>query len=64
MLNEISFRMLHRHGDEYVPMVEHTAVDHDQERGWLRGARIFRCSSCEEEIVLVPPTEEPGDQAS
>ena len=64
MLNDVSFRLLHRHNDEYVPMVEHTSTDHDIERGWLRGARIFRCSTCEEEVVLVPPTEEPGDQSS
>ena len=64
MLNDVSFRLLHRHGDDYVPMVEHTAADHDPERGWLRGARIFKCKTCEEEVVLVPPTAEPGDQSS
>lgn len=64
MLNNVSFRLMHRHGDDYVPMVEHDAADHDPEKGWLRGARIFRCTTCEEEVVLVPPTEEPGDQST
>ncbi|HEY8239701.1 MAG TPA: hypothetical protein VIF63_09720 [Candidatus Limnocylindrales bacterium] len=64
MLNEVSFRLMHRHGDDYEPMVEHTSADHDPEKGWLRGARIFRCRSCEEEVVLVPPTNEPGDTSA
>jgi hypothetical protein len=65
MLNDVSFRLMHRHGEnDYVPMVEHTSTDHDIERGWLRGARIFRCTTCEEEIILVPPTDEPGADAS
>ena len=60
MLNDMAFRLMHRHGDDYVPMIEHTAADHDPERSWLRGARIFRCSTCAEEIVMVPPDAEPG----
>ena len=64
MLNDVSFRLMHRHGNEYVPMVEHGAPDHDPEKGWVRGARIFRCTSCEEEVVLIPPTEEPGDRSA
>jgi hypothetical protein len=64
MLNDMAFRLMHRHGDDFVPMIEHTNADHDPERGWLRGARIFRCSTCDEEVVLVPPGEEPGAEAS
>jgi hypothetical protein len=65
MLNDVSFRLMHRHGgDDYVPMVEHGAVDHDPERGWLRGARIFRCKTCEEEVILVPPTQEPEEKTA
>jgi hypothetical protein len=65
MLNDVSFRLMHRHGEnDYVPMAEHTSTDHDIERGWLRGARIFKCTTCEEEIILVPPTAEPGDQST
>ena len=58
-------QLLHNHGDgNYVDMVEsrdHDTADHDPERSWLRGARIFKCSSCADEVVLVPPTDDPGD---
>ena len=45
-----------------IPMVEgsnHDVASHDPERGWLKGARIFRCSRCDEEIAMQPPVE-PG----
>ena len=64
MLNDVSFRLMHRHGDEYVPMVDHGAPDHGPERSWLRGARIFRCKTCSEEIVMVPASAEPGDSST
>jgi hypothetical protein len=46
--------MLHRHGDDWVPMqeVKHTVDDHDLERRLLRGERIFRCSQCEEQVLV------------
>jgi hypothetical protein len=64
-----TIKLLHRHSDEnWVPMTEgshHDAAAHDPERGWLRGARIFRCTSCDEEIAIEPPaephTEAPGE---
>ena len=64
MLNDVSFRLMHRHGDDYVADGRARRPPITTPRtGWLRGARIFRCTTCEEEVVLVPPTEEPGDQA-
>jgi hypothetical protein len=43
----------------------HDAADHDMERRWLRNAKIFRCSRCDEEIAVVPSaeprTEAPGE---
>lgn len=52
--------VLHRHGDDWEPMeeVEPTAVDHDLERRLLRGERIFRCESCDEEISIVSAADE------
>jgi hypothetical protein len=50
-------RVMHWHGgDSWVPMseTEHDVASHDPERAWLRGARIFRCSSCEEQIAIAP----------
>jgi hypothetical protein len=63
MLDLGAVRLLHRHGSDYVDMVEreHGAADHDPERSWMRGARIFQCRTCAEEVVAVPANEEPGD---
>ncbi len=63
MMDLGAVRLLHRHGTDYEEMVEreHNAADHDPERSWLRGARIFQCRTCSEEIVALPATEAPGD---
>jgi len=62
-------KMLHNHGNgDFAPMVEgndHTSASHDPERAWLAGAKIFRCTRCDEEVVVNPanedaPGEEPG----
>jgi hypothetical protein len=54
-------KLLHRHSDEdWVPMTEgsrHDVAGHDPERGWLHGAKLFRCTRCDEEIAMMPPTE-------
>lgn len=52
-----TFKLLHLLGSERVPMEErghHDAAAHDPERSWQKGARIFRCSRCAEEIVVIP----------
>lgn len=66
MLNSQAMRLLHRHGDnDYAPMAEHGVDAHDPERelrrGELRGARIFRCTSCPEEILIAPAAEGTGE---
>jgi hypothetical protein len=69
MFDYQTIKLLHRHSDEnWVPMTEgsnHDAASHDPERGWLRGARIFRCTTCDEEIAIEPAaephTEAPGE---
>jgi hypothetical protein len=53
--------LMHRHGEDWVPMREvehHTSVDHDPERRMLRGERVFRCVTCDEEVMLVGPAAE------
>lgn len=65
MINFQALRLMHRHGGEndYSTMSEardHDSADHDPERGWIRGARIFRCDSCTDEVLVIPPDEEPG----
>jgi hypothetical protein len=58
-------RVMHWHGgNDWVPMSEgsgHDVSSHDPERAWLKGARIFRCSQCEEEIAIAP--DNPRDDA-
>lgn len=66
MLNFQAMRLLHRHGEnDYVPMIEHGAAEHDPERellrGELRGARVFRCSTCAEEVLVMPAAEGSGE---
>lgn len=58
-------KLMHRHGGEdYAPMSEgseHGPVAHDPERSWLKGARIFRCTRCDDEVVVAPANDAPGD---
>ena len=69
MFDYQTVKLLHRHGDDdWIPMTagsHHDPAAHDPERGWLKGARIFRCSRCDEEIAIVPSaeprTEAPGE---
>jgi hypothetical protein len=57
-------RVQHSHGnDEWHEMVEvtpHTdSAENDTERDWGRG-RIFQCTTCEDEIRIVVPTDGAG----
>ena len=58
MFDYQTIKLMHLHGDERVPMTERAhsdSADHDPERRWIQGARIFRCMRCDEEIVVMPP---------
>lgn len=65
MLNFQAITLLHRHGNgEYVAMVERgeqSAAANDPERQWIKGTRIFSCSSCSEEIVVQPQVGTNGE---
>ena len=66
MLNFQAMRLLHRHDEnDYIPMAEHGVDAHDPERellrGELRGARVFRCTTCPEEVLVVPAAEGSGE---
>ena len=58
------FRVMHWHGgNDWAPMSEsrdHDVSSHDPERSWLKGARIFKCASCEEQIAVAPTDSEPA----
>jgi hypothetical protein len=64
MLNVQTIQLMHVHGGEQVPMVDrthHDPADHDPEQTWREGARIFRCTTCDEEVVVLPPdNDDPG----
>lgn len=62
MFNLETQQLLHRHGKDWYPMdpvlPEHTNPDdHDIERRVLRGQKVFRCVSCDEEICIDVPDE-------
>ena len=61
MFDYTTVQLFHSHGEgHYVPMAERTDHDpaaRDPERKWLSGARIFKCTTCDEEIVMTPAAE-------
>ena len=57
MYDYSTFKLMHRHGDEWVelrPTEHHDSAELDPERGWLRHSRLFRCTRCAEEVSVVP----------
>jgi hypothetical protein len=56
-------KLMHRHGDDdWVPMteLEHDPAAHDPERAWLHGARLFKCTRCDDIVVATPPEDRAG----
>jgi len=63
MINYSALEVLHRHDDgSAYPMTEHGVDEHDPERALLRGvrrgARIFRCEVCADEVIVQPQSED------
>lgn len=56
-------QLYHLHDGVRVPMIEqrphHSPADHDVERAIARGARVFKCDTCEEQVLVVPPGADP-----
>jgi hypothetical protein len=57
------YRIQHRHNDgTYADMEEvpthHDAAQHDPERWWSK-VRVFRCTKCEESLVIGPEEDAP-----
>jgi hypothetical protein len=68
MINYSALEVLHRHDDgTAAPMTEHNLEEHDPERDMLRGirrgARLFRCDACSDEVI-VQPAQDPNDEGS
>ena len=62
VLNPEAMTLWHRHGDDWAEMTEedtpHGPEAHDAERTWLSEGRVFRCSSCNEEVRVTGAPEE------
>jgi hypothetical protein len=66
MLGFDQLTLLHRHGDDWLPMEEvphPSAADYDPERRLLRGERVFRCSACEDEVRIGDATDDVRSEA-
>ena len=64
MFNQLAatVRIEHRHTDgSWSPLQRshHDPADHDPERGWSK-AELYRCTSCDEEVRVVPVDEAPA----
>jgi hypothetical protein len=62
MINYSALEVLHRHDDgSAAQMTEHRLEEHDPERAMLRGirrgARIFRCEVCADEVIVQPQAD-------
>ncbi len=67
MLDYQTLKLMHVHGGQQHPMVErahHDPADHDPERSWREGARIFRCASCDDEVVVLPAAHDTSGTAA
>lgn len=64
---QLQLTVRHRHGDgswgsmESVGRAHHDPAQHDPERDWGKG-RLFRCTGCDEEIVVDAGPERPFDE--
>ena len=59
------FKLMHRHGpDDWAklrPHNPHDAASYDPERTWGEGAQLFKCTRCDEEVVVVPTDPQDRD---
>ncbi len=65
MIDPHALLLTHPHGDHAAPMTEvgtDRAPDLDEERTWLHRGRIFRCTECNEEVVVGQPASSTGPE--
>lgn len=61
---DLRVQLAHLHGGELVPMVRrehHDPVDHDLDRALAKGAKLYRCERCAEDVLVYP--DEAGPHA-
>ena len=60
-----SLQLFHLHGGDQVRMerrAHHSPADHDIERALARGAQVWRCPRCEDDVIVYPPEAGPGGE--
>jgi hypothetical protein len=68
MIDYENLKLLHRHGDEWLPMTvsraddHHDAAAHDPERAAFHGW-IYHCSTCEDEVAIQSQPEATADRS-
>ncbi len=60
-LSQLIYRIEHAHKDGSWGQMEedrshHSPADHDAEQSWAR-RRIYRCTSCDESLTVIPGDE-------
>lgn len=58
---DLQVQLRHLHGGSSEPMVRrehHGPADHDLERVLAKGAQVWRCERCQDEVVVVPASGE------
>jgi hypothetical protein len=57
----LEVQLRHLHGGASEPMVRrehHGPADHDLERVLAKGGEIWRCETCQDEVVVIPSSGE------
>lgn len=54
---DLNIHFQHRHNDGTLGSFEpepshHSPTDHDPERDWASGGTIYKCTTCDEEIIV------------
>ena len=61
MIDYENLKLLHRHGDEWLPMNRtpaddhHGPAEHDPERAF--GSWVYSCTTCDDAIAIQAPPE-------
>ena len=61
MIDYSQYKILHQHGNDWVelkPVGHPNPASGDPERTWGRGATLFRCTKCAEEVVVASSEED------
>ena len=60
---EATLMIEHRHNDGSwgkLERVHHDVTAHDPEREWAKGKILYACTTCDEQVLVSIPDEEPS----